>query len=181
MAARKGGSSTRINGGCAVGFYLDVTLNTFTVSTTGTEPPNVVHEPFSLGLFLQNLQYQVAGASGALNNPTLPNYLGHPMALILEFAGTTAPDEELTPEDKRMLRKVMPIQLTKVNFGNSNGISTYECEAVALNDLAFADQYLPLWCNFVRPTVSRMRQIRLGKILNFISTQKLSRATIKTI
>ena len=91
-----------------------------------------------------------------------------PLAIILP----SAPDEELTPEDKRMLRKVMPIQLTKVNFGNSNGISTYECEAVALNDLAFADQYatIPYDVTLSGPTVSEILwsgKKSLAKQLNF--------------
>lgn len=181
VAKSAGGSArdTELLEGGAVEFYLDnvnieaiVHSNSTTGHTQGTTVTFTVHEPFSLGLFLQNLQYQVAGASGALNNPTLPNYLGHPMALILEFAGTTAPDEELTPEDKRMLRKVMPIQLTKVNFGNSNGISTYECEAVALNDLAFADQYatIPYDVTLSGPTVSEILwsgKKSLAKQLNF--------------
>ena len=82
VAKSAGGSArdTELLEGGAVEFYLDnvnieaiVHSNSTTGHTQGTTVTFTVHEPFSLGLFLQNLQYQVAGASGALNNPTLPD------------------------------------------------------------------------------------------------------------
>ena len=148
VAKSAGGSAreTNLMKGGKLEFYIDnveinalVHSNSATGHTQATTVSFTVHEPFSLGLFLQNLQYQVAKASNTGNSANMANYLTHPMVLISEFVGTTT--EDLTPSEKRQLRKVMPIQLQTVNFGNSNGISTYEVKAVALNDIAFADQY----------------------------------------
>ena len=148
VAKSAGGSAreTTLMKGGKLEFYIDnvqidaiVHSNSATGHTQGTTITFTVHEPFSLGLFLQNLQYQVARASKTGDSANMANYLTHPMVLISEFVGVTS--EDLTPSEQSQLRKVMPIQLTKVNFGNSNGISTYEVEAVALNDIAFSDQY----------------------------------------
>lgn len=130
-------------------FYIDnvqieaiIHSNTKTGHTQGTNITFSVHEPFSLGLFLQNLQLQVAKASRSGDDQNMASYLTHPMVLILEFKGTT--DMPLTDDELRQLRKVMPIRLNKVNFASNNGVSQYEVEAVALNDVAFADQYAQL-------------------------------------
>ena len=148
VAKSAGGSArnTKLMEGGKLEFYIDnvqidaiVHSNSATGHTQGTNISFTVHEPFSLGLFLQNLQYQVSKASNTDNSANMANYLTHPMVLISEFVGTTT--EDLTPSEKRQLRKVMPIQLQTVNFGNSNGISTYEVKALALNDIAFADQF----------------------------------------
>ena len=148
VAKSAGGSArnTKLMEGGKLEFYIDnvqidaiVHSNSATGHTQGTNISFTVHEPFSLGLFLQNLQYQVAQASNTDNSANMANYLTHPMVLISEFVGVAS--EDLTPTEERQLRKVMPIQLKKVNFGNSNGISTYEVEALALNDIAFADQF----------------------------------------
>lgn len=127
-------------------YYIDnvnieaiIHSNSATGHTQGTNITFTVHEPFSLGLFLQNLQFQVAKAAKTTDPDNMANYLTHPMCLILEYRGSAT--EKVTPEEESQLRKVMPIRLKRVNFGNSNGISTYECEALALNDVAFSDQY----------------------------------------
>ena len=53
-------------------------------------------------------------------------------------------DVPLVADERKQLRKVMPIRLTKVNFSSNNGVSQYEVEAIALNDVAFADTYAQL-------------------------------------
>ena len=130
-------------------FYIDnvqieaiIHSNTKTGHTQGTTISFVVQEPFSLGLFLQNLQLQVARASFSGDDQNMASYLDHPMVLVCEFKGTT--DVPLTPRERIQLRKVMPIRLTKVNFSSNNGVSQYEVEAIALNDVAFADPYATL-------------------------------------
>lgn len=130
-------------------FYIDnvqieavIHSNSKTGHTQGTTLSFTVHEPFSLGLFLQNLQLQVAKASLTGDDANMASYLTHPMVLICEFKGAT--DELLTPDERKQLRKVMPIQISKVNFASNNGVSQYEVEAIALNDVAFADQYARL-------------------------------------
>lgn len=150
VAKSAGGEAreTELMEGGKLEFYIDnvnieaiVHSNSTTGHTQGTNITFTVHEPFSLGLFLQNLQFKVAEASGTLNKKQMANYLTHPMALVLDFKGQLDGGMALTSTEAKQLRKVMPIQLTKVNFGNSNGISTYDVEAIALNDLAFSDQY----------------------------------------
>jgi len=130
-------------------FYIDnvqieaiIHSNTKTGHTQGTNISFTVQEPFSLGLFLQNLQLQVARASFSGDDQNMASYLDHPMVLVCEFKGTT--DVPLTPREKIQLRKVMPIRLTTVNFSSNNGVSQYEVEAIALNDVAFADPYATL-------------------------------------
>ena len=152
MAKSAGGSSRDSNLAkepLQLEFYIDnvqieaiIHSNTKTGHTQGTNITFSVHEPFSLGLFLQNLQLQVAKASRSGDDQNMASYLTHPMVLILEFKGTT--DMPLTDDELRQLRKVMPIRLNKVNFASNNGVSQYEVEAVALNDVAFADQYAQL-------------------------------------
>ena len=130
-------------------FYIDnvqieaiIHSNTKTGHTQGTNISFTVQEPFSLGLFLQNLQLQVARASFSGDDQNMASYLDHPMVLVCEFKGTE--DVPLTPRERIQLRKVMPIRLTKVNFSSNNGVSQYEVEAIALNDVAFADPYATL-------------------------------------
>ena len=153
-------------------FYIDnvqieavIHSNSKTGHTQGTTLTFTVHEPFSLGLFLQNLQLQVARASLSGDDENMASYLTHPMVLIAEFKGTT--DVELTQDERRQLRKVMPIQISKVNFGSNNGVSQYEVEAIALNDVAFADQYATL------PTDVELRGETVQEIL-FSGEQSLS-------
>ena len=131
-------------------FYIDnvqieaiIHSNSKTGHTQGTNLSFTVHEPFSLGLFLQNLQLQVAKASLTGDDANMASYLTHPMVLICDFRhGKT--DQPLTPDEEKQLYKVMPIQLKRVNFSSNNGVSQYEVEAIALNDIAFADQYARL-------------------------------------
>lgn len=145
VAKSAGGSSrpTELIKGGRLEFYIDnveinslVHSNKETGHTQGTNITFSVHEPFSLGLFLQNIQLQCIQASGKDD----VNYIGYPMALIVQFDKGTV-TEPLTDFELGQLRKVIPIQLTKVNFGNSNGVSNYEVEALPLNDIAFSDQY----------------------------------------
>ena len=130
-------------------FYIDnvqieaiIHSNTKTGHTQGTNITFTVDEPFSLGLFLQNLQLQVARASFSGDDQNMASYLDHPMVLVCEFKGTT--DVPLNEEERIQLRKVMPIRLTQVNFSSNNGVSRYEVSAIALNDVAFADTYASL-------------------------------------
>ena len=153
IVAKSGGGSSRDSAlakePIQVEFYIDnvqieaiIHSNSRTGHTQGTNISFMVHEPYSLGLFLQNLQRQVLLASGKSILDQSASYLTHPMVLICEFKGTT--DEPLTKKEEIQLRKVMPIQLKKVNFASNNGVSQYEVEAIALNDVAFADQYATL-------------------------------------
>ena len=145
VAAKSAGGSSRetqLNKGSRLEFYIEnleidaiVHSNPTTGHTKGTTLNFNVAEPFSLGLFLTNLQLQVAQAAGTPD----ANYLTHPMALIIETKG--AVDKELSTLERGQLRKVLPIQLMKVDFSNSNGISNYSVQAVIYNDIAFSDQY----------------------------------------
>lgn len=161
----------------ALEFYIDnvqieaiIHSNTKTGHTQGTTITFTVQEPFSLGLFLQNLQLQVARASNTGDDANMASYLNHPMVLICDFANGTT-DEPLTPDEQKQLRKIMPIMLNKVNFSSNNGVSQYEVEAVALNDIAFADQYakIPADIEIRGETVSEILfsgQQSLASILN---------------
>lgn len=145
VAAKSAGGSSRetqLNNGSRLEFFIEnleidaiVHSNPTTGHTKGTTLNFNVAEPFSLGLFLSNLQLQVAQAAGTPD----ANYLTHPMALIIETKG--AVDQELSILERAQLRKVLPIQLMKVDFSNSNGLSNYSVQAVIYNDIAFSDQY----------------------------------------
>ena len=182
VAKSAGGSAreTTLMEGGKLEFYIDnvqidaiVHSNTATGHTQGTNISFTVHEPFSLGLFLQNLQYQVAQASNTDNSANMANYLTHPMVLISEFVGVAS--EDLTPTEKRQLRKVMPIQLKTVNFGNSNGISTYEVKAMALNDIAFSDQYarIPYDVEISGETVSEVLWSGEKSLANLLNNKEI--------
>ena len=143
IAKSAGGSSrsTNLTEDTKLEFYVDnvvidaiVHSNPATGHTQGTNISFNVHEPFSLGLFLQNIQFQVIQAAGT----DKVNYLDYPMALIIEFKGSAV--ESLDRFESNQLRKVIPIQLKTVNFTSANGVSSYEVSAIALNDYAFSDQ-----------------------------------------
>lgn len=178
VVAKSAGGSARASGlanePLELEFYIDnvqidaiIHSNSRTGHTQGTTITFTVHEPFSLGLFLQNLQLQVARASFTGDDQNMASYLTHPMVLVCQFKGTTDTDEPLTVDEVKQLRKVMPIMIQKVNFSSNNGVSQYEVEAVALNDVAFADQYASI------PTDVELRGETVEEIL-FSGEQSLS-------
>lgn len=100
-----------------------------TRSTNATVMNFVVHEPYSMGLFLQTLMV-------AANNAGHADYLKAPYALIIEFRGW---DDNGNPLDvDTTTRRVFPISINTVDFDVNAGGSMYRIGASAWNETAFS-------------------------------------------
>lgn len=105
-----------------------LTANPDTGSSTGVNMSFDVYEPYSMGLFLQSLQYAAIQAG-------VTNYLDAPFCIKMEFVGFDDQGNsyaDVTP-------RYYPVQLKRSNFTVSEGGSTYKFEAIPLNHTAFSD------------------------------------------
>ena len=101
-----------------------------TRASNATTTSFTVHEPYSMGLFLQTLMI-------AANKAGHADYLKAPYALIVEFKGW---DDNGNPLDvDTTTRRVFPIKFVKVDFDVSSGGSAYNCSAIAWNEVALSD------------------------------------------
>lgn len=95
-------------------------------ATTGSF---VVHEPYSMGLFLQTLMVAAINAGHA-------DYLKAPYALIIEFRGYD--DNGNILDTDSVTRRVFPIKISKVDFDVTGGGSTYRIICYAWNETALS-------------------------------------------
>jgi len=119
-------------------FIDDTEVNAIISSNRSTKQTNAttmnfkVHEPYSMGLFLETLAVTAIAA-----NTEAKSYLDSAYVLILEFVGFDDAGNQIeVPNTKRYF----PIKLTKVEFNVTAGGSVYDISAVAWNDQALADE-----------------------------------------
>lgn len=105
-----------------------LTANPDTGSSTGTAMSFDVYEPYSMGLFLQSLQYAAIQAGDG-------DYLRAVFCLKIEFVGFDDKGNSYASVDPRYYT----IQLKRSQFTVNEGGSTYKFEAVPLNQTAFSD------------------------------------------
>jgi hypothetical protein len=99
-----------------------------TGSSTGVNMSFDVYEPYSMGLFLQSLQYASIQAG-------VTNYLDAPFCIKIEFVGFD--DQGNSYID--VSPKFYTVQLKRSTFSVSEGGSTYKFEAIPMNHAAFSD------------------------------------------
>ena len=100
-----------------------------TRSTNATVMSFTVHEPYSMGLFMQTLMIAAVKAGHA-------DYLKAPYALIIEFKGW---DDAGNPLDTGLTtRRVFPISINTMDFDVTSGGSSYRITANAWNETAFS-------------------------------------------
>ena len=141
---KSGGSgSKKITGdqekslGIATDLYIDdveiktlAGANSDTRFTTGISVDFTVIEPYSMGMFLENLK-EAAKTKG------FPNYINAPFLLTLEFIGWDDRGNLLKiPNTKRMI----PIKLIDAQFKVDNSGSRYTVKAIVWQDEALADE-----------------------------------------
>jgi len=88
-----------------------------------------IHEPYSMGLFLQALQLAATTAG-------YKDYIGAPVLLTLDFIGY---DNENRSGRAPYARRMLPLRLTGATFRVDAGGSIYDCEALAWNEIALMD------------------------------------------
>jgi len=101
-----------------------------TKQTNATNLTFSVHEPYSMGMFLQTL-YEAALAGGH------KNYLDAPYLLDLNFVGWDDAGNILpVPGARRMF----PMKFTNITFNVTAGGSVYSVEAIPWNEQALSDE-----------------------------------------
>lgn len=90
-----------------------------------------VHEPYSMGLFLQTLQLAAEAAGG-----TDSNYLKAPYALIMEFIGH---HDDGTTSSSMLTRRVIPVKFSQIEFAVDAGGSKYTISCFAWNEQSQSD------------------------------------------
>lgn len=120
-------------------FIDDFRMNSI-ISPTGRTGPTqattiefVVHEPYSMGLFLQSLTAAAQDANGPASN-----YLQTPYLLEIDFVGWNDDGEAEAIEYSN--RKI-PIKLSNIQFDVERGGSTYRVTAYPWNEVALLDEY----------------------------------------
>jgi len=114
-------------------FIDDFTVGSVIAPTTETRSSNAtsfsftVHEPYSMGLFLQTLMI-------AANKAGHQDYLKAPWAMIIDFVGWDDAGNKLALGAN--VRRVFPLKLANVEFDVNAGGSAYAVEAFAWNEQA---------------------------------------------
>jgi hypothetical protein len=138
--------------------------------STATKVEFKVHEPYSLGLFLQSLQ-AAAQATGH------QNYLKAPYLLEMDFVGWD--DKNNSTHAEYSSRKI-PLMLTKIEFNVEQGGSVYEVQAIPWNESAFNDEVQNIDDNFEisGPSVAECLAIGENSLAAHLNTneQRLSEA-----
>ena len=121
--------------GADVEFFIDdleveTLINAAKSTTNATKFSFTVHEPYSMGLFLQSLQVSSVAAG-------YTNYVAAPMLLTVRFVGYNADGQYISADRST---RMFAIRLTDARFSVTEGGSVYNVEAIAWNDSAFYDQ-----------------------------------------
>ena len=114
-------------------FIDEFSVGTIIAPTSDTRSSNAttfeftVHEPYSMGLFLQTLMI-------ASNKAGHRDYLKAPWAIIIDFVGWDDNGDPLSLGAN--VRRVFPLKLTNVEFNVNAGGSAYGVKAFAWNEQA---------------------------------------------
>jgi len=117
-------------------FIDEVEMQSIIAPTTKTRTANAttfsfkVHEPYSMGLFLQSLMMAALQAGHR-------DYQKAPYALIIEFKGFD--DKGNLVNGGALSRRVFPIKIAKVDFDVNAGGSAYNISAYAWNETALSN------------------------------------------
>ena len=101
-----------------------------TKQTNATSLRFTVHEPYSMGVFLQSL-YEAALQGGHTN------YMDAPYLLDLNFVGW---DDNGNSYSVPRARRMFPLKFSNVTFSVTAGGSQYNVEAIPWNEQAFSDE-----------------------------------------
>jgi hypothetical protein len=93
-----------------------------------------VTEPYSMGLFLIAMN---EGAKDGGSNQGYENFREGSYLLTIEFAGYTDDTKPHAPDPT--LTRYIPIKFLDVKLKVTSGGSTYECEVIPYNEIAFRD------------------------------------------
>jgi len=123
-----------------------------------------ITEPYSMGQLLQSMSV-VAKHAG------YENYLKSPWLIMIEFVGFDDEGNTITTG----VKKLLPIQLLKVEFGTSVEGSKYVFQATAYNDIAFMDSIQSLKKDFTISgrTVKEALQTGLNSLASHLNTAEL--------
>ena len=122
-------------------YYIDnLAMNSVIAPTSKTRTSNAtvqtftVHEPYSMGLFLQTLMI-------AANKAGHADYLKAPYALIIEFKGYD--DNGQILDTGSTTRRIFPIKIAKMDFDVNGSGSSYNIRSHAWNEsaLTMVSQY----------------------------------------
>lgn len=96
----------------------------------GTALTFTVHEPYSMGNFIES----IIGAAASAN---FSNYLDAPFCIRVDFVGW----DEIGRRNATYVRNpiFIPIKLTKVDFNVDGKGATYECKAVPMSETGLGD------------------------------------------
>ena len=117
-------------------FIDEVEMQSIIAPTTKTRTANAttfsfkVHEPYSMGLFLQSMMMAALQAGHR-------DYQKAPYALIIEFKGFD--DKGNLVNGGALSRRVFPIKIAKVDFDVNAGGSAYNISAYAWNETALSN------------------------------------------
>lgn len=110
-----------------------VVPNSQTRTTNATNITFTVHEPYSMGLFLQTLKIAATQAGHT-------NYLAAPFLLIIDFVGWDDDGNIIEQEEDLPLRRFIPMKLTGVEFNVTASGTIYSVSAIPWNEQALTDQ-----------------------------------------
>ena len=137
-----------------------------------------VVEPFSMGLFMQNLIQKASIAQKRSGKKTAGevNYHLAPYGIILDYVGSDDKGQVLKPnkELRSRLRKIIPVQLTKVTFNSTSGGTMYAIEArpIVDNTLTLFNQTLTEDVTLVGKTVHEMLQSGAQSLQYYLNRYK---------
>ena len=137
-----------------------------------------VVEPFSMGLFMQNLIQKASLAEKRSGKKTAGevNYHLAPYGIILDYVGSDDKGQVLKPnkELRSRLRKIIPVQLTKVTFNSTSGGTMYAIEArpIVDNTLTLFNQTLTEDVTLVGKTVHEMLQSGAQSLQYYLNRYK---------
>lgn len=123
-----------------------------------------VVEPFSMGLFVQNLIQKCALAEQKSGKKTAGevNHHERPYCIILDYVGTDDKGQIIKPNQElsKRLRKIIPIQIKKVSFNSTAAGTTYMVEAAPWSEKGLTEnnQRLNEDVTLVGKTVHEMLQ-----------------------
>ena len=145
--------------------------------TNATRIKFQVTEPYSMGIFLQELKQAALEAAGPASN-----YLEMPYLLTVEFKGW---DDDGNYLEKKHLRRMWPMKLVNVTFNVTEAGCVYDVEAIPWVEQAATDQVQSIKADIklVGSTVKEMLQTglySLSTVLNSREQERRRRKEVKT-
>ena len=136
-------------------------------NTNATQISFTVHEPYSMGMFIQVLRLAAKQAGYA-------DHIEACMLITLDFIGW---DENNQPLKNNYSRRMIPIKITNAEFEVTAGGSVYSVTAIPWNEAAYSDnvQKLQVDTSITGRTVSELLQSGLLSLASIINTRELTK------